>query len=243
MFFIIPIYYILIIYILAAVLPAFYLMRYVYRQDHIEKESPVLLLHLIGYGVLAAILSGVLEYVGEMILDTAVNGKISQDSPTYAILLAFLVVGVIEEGMKFLLLYRRTWRDPNFNYRFDAVVYAVFTSLGFAAFENLKYVMGYGLTVAVPRALLAIPGHMSFAVFMGIFYGRAKLCEDMGDRAGKKVNLFLGCLIAVLMHGFYDSCAMIGTTLSTVLFIAFVAVMYFVVFRVVKNQAAKDEPV
>jgi RsiW-degrading membrane proteinase PrsW (M82 family) len=124
MFFIIPIYSILIIYILAAVLPAFYLMRYVYRQDHIEKESPVLLLHLIGYGVLAAILSGVLEYVGEIILDTAVNGKISQDSPTYAILLAFLVVGVVEEGMKFLLLYRRTWRDPNFNYRFDAIVYA-----------------------------------------------------------------------------------------------------------------------
>ncbi|NJP41551.1 PrsW family intramembrane metalloprotease [Oscillospiraceae bacterium HV4-5-C5C] len=243
MFFIIPIYYILLIYILAAVLPAAYLMRYVYRQDHIEKEPPALLLQLIGYGVLAALLSGLLELIGEKILNTAVNGKISQSSPAYHILLAFFVVAVVEEGMKFLLLYRRTWRDPNFNYRFDAVVYAVFTSLGFAAFENIKYVMGYGLTVAVPRALLAIPGHMSFAVFMGIFYGKAKLCSDMGDRAGKRWNIFLGYLVAVLMHGFYDACAMIGTTLSTILFVVLVAVIYLVVFKVVKRQARHDEPV
>ena len=243
MFFVLPVYGILIVYILAAVLPAFFLMRYVYNQDHIEKESPVLLLQLTGMGVLAALLSGVLEYLGELLLNTSVSGKLSQDSPAYAILLSFFVVGVIEEGTKLLLLYRRSWRDPNFNYRFDGIVYAVFTSLGFAAFENIKYVMGYGLTVALPRALLAIPGHMSFAVFMGIFYGRAKLCADMGDKRGKRLNLLAGYLIAVFLHGFYDSCAMIGNTLSTVLFIAFVAVMYFVVFRVVKRQAATDEPV
>ena len=43
------------------------------------------------------------------------------------------------------------WRDPNFNYRFDGIVYAVFVSLGFAAFENISYVVGYGLTTAVAR--------------------------------------------------------------------------------------------
>lgn len=243
MFFILPGFSIIIIYVLAAVLPAFFLMRYIYRQDQIEQESPVLLLQLIGRGVLAAIVSGALEYIAQLLLNTAVYGKISQDSTAYTIILAFLVVAVIEEGAKFFFLYRRTWRDPNFNYRFDAIVYAVFTSLGFAAFENIKYVFGYGLSVAMPRALLAIPGHMSFAVFMGIFYGRAKLCNDIGDKVGKRLNLAIAYIIPVFLHGFYDSCAMIGNTLTTILFVAFVIVMYLVVFKLVKIEARKDEPV
>ena len=38
-----PMYYIIAIYFLAAVLPAIFLMRYVYRQDSIEQEPPYLL--------------------------------------------------------------------------------------------------------------------------------------------------------------------------------------------------------
>lgn len=49
--------------------------------------------------------------------------------------------------MKLFFLYRRSWRDDNFNYKFDGVVYAVFVSLGFAAFENIMYVFSYGLSV------------------------------------------------------------------------------------------------
>ena len=37
-----PMYYIIAIYFLAAVLPAIFLMRYVYRQDSIEQEPPYL---------------------------------------------------------------------------------------------------------------------------------------------------------------------------------------------------------
>jgi RsiW-degrading membrane proteinase PrsW (M82 family) len=244
MFFLAPIFampalYILAIYVLAAVLPAVFLMRYIYRQDTVEPEPPGLLASLIFMGVLAALASIVLETVGEVLLDSLVDA----DSPWYTVLLAFLVVAAVEEGTKFFFLKRRTWRDPNFNYRFDGVVYAVFVSLGFAAFENVKYVFTYGLSVAVPRALLAIPGHMGFAVFMGVFYGRAKLREDWGDELGCRVNLLLGYLVAVLLHGFYDACAMAGTGRATVAFIIFVAVMYIVVFRLIRRESATDTPV
>lgn len=237
MFLLLPTLWIVIVYIVAAVLPAVLLMRYVYRQDRIEKEPTLLLLTLIGMGVLAALASIVLEMAGELLLSL---GSLDPESPLYLVLLSFLVVAVVEEGTKLLLLKWRSWRNPNFNYRFDGVVYSVFVSLGFAAFENIQYVMGYGLSVVVPRALLAIPGHMSFAVFMGVFYGRAKVCEKRGDRAGKAGNLLLGYLIAVLLHGFYDACAMIGNTLSTILFLVFVAVLFLCVFRVIRKQAASD---
>lgn len=239
MFFVLPMLSVIAIYVLAAVVPAIFLMRYIYRQDTIEKEPPMLLLSLVLLGVLAAVLAGGLEYLGESVL----SSMLDPSGKNYVIVLAFLVVAVIEEGLKFLFLKARTWRDPNFNYRFDGIVYAVFVSLGFAAYENIQYVMGYGLSVAVPRAVLALPGHMGFAVFMGVFYGRAKLCADLGNARGKTANLLASYAAAVLLHGFYDACAMIGSTLSTVLFIAFVAVMYVLVIRLIKKESAHNIPV
>ncbi len=229
----------LLIHVAAAVLPAVLLLRYIHRHDTVEKEPRRLLVLLLLMGVLAALIAGVLESIGLIPLNMAV----SQDSPVYSVLLAFLVVAVAEEGAKYLLLKRVTWRSPEFNYRFDGIVYAVFVSLGFAAFENIQYVLNYGLSVALPRALLAIPGHMSFAVFMGLYYGRAKLFENAGDPEGCRRNLRIGVLMAVVLHGFYDACAMVGTSGSTLLFLVFVLIMFFIAFRTVKRESATDEPI
>lgn len=234
-----PVYSMLIIYVLAAVIPAAILMCYIYKKDRIEREPPWLLGSLVLLGVAAALVAIVLEILGQSILDSLV----SVNNPKYILLLAFLVVAAVEEGTKFFFLYRRTWRDPNFNYRFDAIVYAVFVSLGFAAFENIKYVFNYGLSVALPRALLAIPGHMGFAVFMGFFYGRAKLCFTFGDRSGCKLNLISGYLAAVFLHGVYDTCCMTGTARSTLIFVVFVLAMYLAVYFLIKHEAKTDAPV
>lgn len=239
MFFLAPVYYLIAVYVLAAVLPAIFLMKYIYKQDTIEKEPPFLLLSLILRGVFAALASIVLEMLGETVL----NSLVEPDNPKYVVLLAFLVVAAVEEGTKFFFLYRRTWRDFNFNYRFDGIIYAVFVSLGFAAFENIKYVFSYGLSVALPRAILSIPGHMGFAVMMGLFYGRAKLCHNRGNRFGCGINLILGYLSAVFLHGVYDTCCMSGTTQSTLIFVLFVLIMYLSVFLVIKHESRTDSPV
>lgn len=234
-----PLLPILTVYVLAAILPAAFLLRYIYRHDTIEKEPPGLLVLLLLMGVVAAVCSGVLESLAESLL----NLLVSPSNPIYIILLAFLVVAMIEEGMKFLLLKRCTWNHPAFNYRFDGIVYAVFISLGFAAFENIQYVLHYGLSVALPRALLAVPGHMAFAVYMGLFYGRAKRSQGRGNPTGVRRNLRRGYLWAVFLHGFYDTCAMTGTLWATVVFVIFVAVLYFRAYRLLQRESAADVPV
>ena len=239
MFFITPMLPILAVYILAAVLPAIILLRYIYKHDTVEKEPPGLLLTLLFMGVLAALCATVLEAIFQTVLDLLVD----PGSPVYTILLAFLVVAVVEEGTKFWLLKRRTWYHPAFNYRFDGIVYAVFVSLGFAAYENITYVLRYGLSVALPRALLAVPGHAAFAVVMGAFYGRARLREGWGDLREARRDLWTGYLFAVFLHGFYDTCAMIGTGTSTVVFLVFVALMFLGIFRLVTEESATDAPV
>lgn len=227
------------IYFFAAVLPAWFLLRWVYRHDTIEKEPAGLLATLLLMGCLAALCAGLLEALGEFFLDVFIDPT----SPLYVIVLAFLVVAAAEEGMKLFFLKLRSWNHPAFNYRFDGVVYAVFVSLGFAALENVQYVVNYGLSVALPRALLAIPGHLSFAIFMGVWYGRAKHFENRGDYYASRRSLRTGYLTAVFLHGFYDACAMSGSTLSSLVFLVFVIVMFFLAFQTLRRESATDAPI
>lgn len=226
-------------YTLAAVLPAAVLLIYVYQHDRVEREPTGLLLSLLWKGVLAALCSIVLETIGQVVL----GWLVTPGTLLHTVLTAFLVVAAVEEGTKFFFLKQRTWYDYNFNYRFDAIVYAVFVSLGFAAFENIKYVFHFGLSVALPRAFLSIPGHMAFAVFMGVYYGRAKMRESRGYRMAAKADLAMAYIVSLLLHGFYDACAMIGTTGATILFIIFVVITYLRMFRLLKKEAAMDVPV
>ncbi|MBR4861932.1 MAG: PrsW family intramembrane metalloprotease [Firmicutes bacterium] len=223
-------------YAAAALLPAIVLLRYIYRHDHIEKEPPALLLRLLLGGVLSAFAAILLETAGMWILPAFAE----EGSDLYYVFLAFLVVAVSEEGAKLFFLKKYSWHQPAFNYMFDGIVYAVFVSL--AAFENVKYVFDFGLSVAFSRAFLAVPAHMAFAVFMGIFYGRARCHARRGNGAAAKSNLAAGFISAVLLHGFYDACLMVSTNLSMVVFVGFVIFMYFFVSRVVKTAAAEDHP-
>ena len=229
----------ILIYLAAALLPAFFLLRYVYRHDTVEKEPKDLLVTLLLMGCLAALCSGVLEAVASYLLQIVV----APGSRLYVILLAFLVVAAVEEGTKLFFLKLRSWKHPAFNYRFDGLVYAVFVSLGFAALENVQYVINFGLSVALPRALLAVPGHLSFSIFMGLYYGRARLLKNLGDDAGARRSLCKGYLVAVFLHGFYDACAMLGTELASIIFLVFVVLMFFLAFRALKRESAGDESI
>ena len=61
------------IYILAAVLPAAFLIRYIYRQDKIEQEPVGLIGSLIVQGVFAAFAAIAMEFIGQLILSHTVD--------------------------------------------------------------------------------------------------------------------------------------------------------------------------
>ena len=226
------------IYVGAAVLPALLLFWFVYKQDRYEKEPWPLLRKLLLFGILAALIAIVLEKLGTYLI----SGSVSEDSPYYVIVFAFLVVALAEECAKYFLMKAVTWRNPNFNFRFDGIMYAVTISLGFAAFENLLYVIGYGLSVAPLRAILSITGHLSFAVLMGFFYGRARLAKNKGMHTESELLQIAGVASSVLLHGFYDTCALTNSWLSTVIFVIFVVVLYVSVFFLIRRESRRDRP-
>lgn len=221
----------------AAVIPAVALMVYVYKADKLEKEPKPLLWRLILQGVISTALAVFTERLGARVLD----GFVRPNTLLYQILFYFLVVGLSEEGFKYLLLKRLTWDSPHFNCRFDGVVYAVFVSMGFALWENIDYVVMYGLEAAFIRALTAVPGHACFGVFMGAWYGLAKSHERHGHAEYCKVSRCLAVVCPVLLHGLYDLIATLDKGSLSLVFIAFIAVMFLAAYRTVKHLSMQDK--
>lgn len=147
----------------------------------------------------------------------------------------------MEEGCKFFFLYKNAYRHPAFNYRFDGVVYAVFVSLGFALVENVLYVAQFGLQVGLVRALLSVPLHGVCGVYMGIAFGRFK-ARTLHAPAGL-LSAGGHCLpLPVLIHGFYDFCLSRQSRYSLLLFILFVAAVFFLCLRRLRTASRQDAP-
>ncbi len=222
--------------IAAAVIPAVVLLVKVYKVDHLDKESPRLLWNLVVRGVIATVFAMLTEWIGEFVLSSFVQ----EQTVLYNFLLYFIVVAVSEEGFKYLLMKQRTWKDPEFNFQFDGVVYAVFVSLGFALWENISYVLMYGFGTALVRAVTAVPGHACFGVFMGAWYGLAKKYESYGMHSQSKTCRVVALLSSIVLHGCYDFTASIENQNYAWIFVAFVVVMFIVAFRLVKKLSQND---
>lgn len=229
--------------LLAALVPAAFLMVQVYRLDRIEKEPAGLLLKLVLFGALSGLAAGAIEGALTRVLDVTLGGGMLR-----LMLENFLAVALVEEACKRWVVLKFAWRHPAFDYRFDAVVYCVFSALGFAALENILYVAEYGFAVAVSRALLSVPGHCFFAVYMGIYLGQAKMAEramqwyyiELPDESpGQYLRASL--LVPTLLHGFWDFSLSVGGGLMTVLFYLFVLAFFIDAYRKLRFAAGSDE--
>lgn len=225
--------------VVLAALPAIALIIYIYKQDKVEKEPVGLLLKLLLLGALSIITALIGEIAGDKIISLFVSG----DSMAYAYIDCFLIVAVCEELGKFFALKIGSWKSRHFNFKFDGVVYAVCTSLGFALVENILYVIEGGVALAVTRALTAVPAHAIFGVMMGIYYGRAKQCESLNDITGMKRNFKKAVIIPVILHGFYDFCLSVDSVMAVLTFFVLVIGMYIFAFNSVRNAARSDVPV
>ena len=180
--------------LLLAIVPVFVIIFYVYIKDKYEKEPIRLLFYNFLLGAIVSVIITTLLYI---IIDIPLPLN-NQDSIFEQFIKAFFVVGLSEEFSKYIII--RYYSQPNeeYNEPFDGIVYAVMVSMGFAATENIMYVLQGGMEVAIIRAFTAVPAHATFAILMGYFMGKAKFSKN-------RVLLNLtGLFLAVLFHGAYD---------------------------------------
>jgi protease PrsW len=183
-----------------AVAPAVFLLHYFYARDRYSPEPARFVLKIYLLSFLAVIPAAILELpLGFLFLGPAGG----------------LMVGLIEEGLKFLCIRSLVFRRIEFDEPYDGILYGVTVSLGFATAENLLYVFATGsLGVLIARAVLAIPAHCLWGVIMGSYLGRARFEPDLRRQ---RTLFFYGFIIPAVLHGFYDFLLVASTEISSIL--------------------------
>ena len=220
-----------------AVIPGIFLFMLVYGLDRNEKEPMGLMWKLFFLGAISVIPAAIVE----LILKGVYQSAFAYNKILYLVALCYFAIALAEEGGKYIFLKMATWKSPDFNYTFDGVVYAVTVSLGFAVIENIMYVLSTkSIAVAIMRALLSVPGHAMFGVYMGTYYAIAKLSETYFNTAGRDKNLLRAYGVAVFIHGTYDFCLMTGEMVIVIPFLIFEIWFTFHTYKKLKLLAGAD---
>ena len=176
-----------------ALAPVLAIMWFVYLKDKYEREPIRHILISFILGCLSVIPAIALEYsLGSVYPENTMNVL------TTAIW-AFIIVALSEEFSKYIMLRFYAFRQKEFDEPFDGIVYGVMVSLGFAALENIFYVMEGGVSVGVLRMVTAVPAHASFGVIMGYYFGLAWQHKDQAWKYKLR-----GLMSATALHGAYD---------------------------------------
>lgn len=190
-------------FVLLSVVPAFAFAAYIWYADVTMSEPLPLLVGTFLLGVLFAMFAAVFNSA----LQPVFTGV-----PLFGAMLYFyLIVGPVEETVKWLAVRLFAYRSDKFDAVIDGAVYGAMAGLGFATIENAIYIsqgvlsstgadpiLNAGQT-AVFR-LFAGPGHVIYSAFAGYYLGLAKFNrENAGPIAVK------GLLIAAFIHATYNT--------------------------------------
>lgn len=220
--------------VIAAIIPVILLCSYINAKD-IHKESKGLLISIFIFGALSCI---PILFV-EIFLGSIFSTDDSSISLIEMLINVFIAVALVEEGFKWLVAYNKGYKSREFDEIYDIIVYSTFASLGFACIENIGYVLGGGMSVAILRALLSIPGHACFGVLMGYSMAKAKMNQINGQQSLYKRNLLLSLLIPSLFHAIYDAVLLVDmdTSMKLIIFFAFDIAMVIYCFTIVKKMS------
>ncbi|MDP3017606.1 MAG: PrsW family glutamic-type intramembrane protease, partial [Deltaproteobacteria bacterium] len=178
----------MIIALLFSLLVALFWLGKFRKMDKFEKE-PERLIYL-------AFFAGALSTIPSVLLEIPFKTANSHHPPLLSdLFLLFLWVGIVEETFKFLAVRLTVYRSSQFNEVMDGMIYMVSAAMGFAATENVGYMLGFGFSVGFFRAILSYLAHLSFSAVLGYYMGKAKIEKNQNW-------LWIGFILAVSLHWF-----------------------------------------
>ena len=224
------------VYILAAIIPAILILFYVYKQDEFPEPRPI---------VIKTFLFGCAITLAVKLLIPAFDDYSQKyfSGETYYFFDSFIRAAFLEELFKLFVLVFYCSRKTEFDEPMDGLVYGVAASLGYAAYENIEYVLYTynepSFHLAYVRALSAVPMHALVGVVMGFL-----ITQSIFEKKHNYLNLFMALSIPVLIHGFYNyiySTSLISNYMATVLlFVLFLRAIYM--FRDLKKKQIAGRP-
>lgn len=212
---------------LLSLIPVFIILWLFYYFDN-EKESLLLLLKLFIGGCLSIIL---IKILANNFYNFDPDMLYGDNSFIQQFFEKFSLIGVVEEFSKWIIIYLLIWRNKEFNYIYDGIIYSVFVSMGFAVVENFNYLMETNdMMTLISRCLLTVPAHMCFGIIMGCYWGDAKYYKKSKRRYCKYKAFF----IPVLLHGMYDYLLSFGNDAFVIFLIYFILLLIVSIYKLIK---------
>ena len=181
--------------IVLAVVPALLWLAFFYQRDRLEPEPKQFVLGVFLLGALLASAVGM-----PVVRDLFQVQKWMSRSVAANILGSILVVGFVQEFLKYAAVRYSVYLSAEFDERIDGVIYGTAAGLGFATMLNIHYVTanaGVDLGVGVVRIAVTALAQASFAGISGYFLGRAKFEQE------PVWWLPLGVTIAAALNGLF----------------------------------------
>lgn len=216
---------------LASIGPGLLWLWYFYRMDRHEPEPLKLIFKTFFAGLLLVIPAGLLEQFWKPQLISSINNGAWVDF----LVMAFLVVALIEEGLKTIVLWWMVGKNKNLNEPADGIIYGVTLGLGFASLENLLWASIFGYGVAILRAVVTTLAHASFTGWAGYYIAKYKLESD-----AKASLVWMGFLVAFLTHGLYDFLLFLKNSWASVFAFILIAGLLFWLYRTLQEQVSKS---
>jgi RsiW-degrading membrane proteinase PrsW (M82 family) len=146
------------------------------RYDKLQPEPLKVLLRVGLWGGLMSIIPAI---IGNSLANhfLGLGGFASDLSRRVSLPLALasaVFIGISEEFWKFLATLRLVRKLPEFDEPLDGMIYGMTVALGFAALENIEYIVRFGPGVLLARSLLSIPIHLACGAIWGYGLARAK---------------------------------------------------------------------
>ena len=181
--------------IVLAVVPALLWLAFFYQRDRLEPEPKQFVLGVFLLGALLASAVGM-----PVVRDLFQVQEWMSRSVAANILGSILVVGFVQEFLKYAAVRYSVYLSAEFDERIDGVIYGTAAGLGFATMLNIHYVTanaGVDLGVGVVRIAVTALAQASFAGISGYFLGRAKFEQE------PVWWLPLGVTIAAALNGLF----------------------------------------
>jgi len=162
--------------VVLAIVPALMWLAFFYAQDRLEPEPKG---YVGGVFLLGALLAA---SIGTPLLRDVFRTQEWLGSSTVTTILgSILVVGVVQEFLKYAAVRYSIYQSREFDERVDGIVYGTAAGLGYATMLNIQFVIdsqGADLRAAMIRIVITALAQASFAGITGYFLARAKFEEE-----------------------------------------------------------------
>jgi RsiW-degrading membrane proteinase PrsW (M82 family) len=197
--------YTIIIYIILGIIPSLIWLAYYLREDA-HPEPKRMILEIFFWGAVMTLPTFFVQ-IGLTILLNDINLNITLKNLIYW----FVVIAFSEEFLKYLVIRMKVVNSRHLDEPLDVMLYMVIAALGFAAVENILYLLTptgqLALGQIITRTLI-----VDFVRFIGAIFLHTLCSAVVGyslaisfcEAKNRIIPIAAGLLTATLLHGLYD---------------------------------------